>query len=65
MADALQAVSLNTAHMAENGGKHMDRRFWDILHPPPEDNCTGDEIAADVIQKGGLVIKGKEGGGQH
>lgn len=64
MADALRAVSLNTAHMAGDGGKYMDRRFWDILHPPPEDNRTGDEIAADVLAKTGIrLIPARKGGG--
>lgn len=37
-----------------NNDKHMTQRYYDLLHPPAEDNRTGDEIAADVIAKTGI-----------
>lgn len=36
-----------------NSGR-MAKRYYDCLHPKKEDDRTGDEIAADVINKLGL-----------
>lgn len=31
-------------------------RFWDIMHPKPEDSRTGEEIAEDIISRHGLKV---------
>ncbi len=38
------------------GGGCVDMTYWEILHPGPEDDRTGDEIAAEVIRRAGLVV---------
>lgn len=45
--DALKTISENTA--ALSGGSRITKRYYDILHPPKEDERTGDEIADEVI----------------
>lgn len=40
--------------MAQGWGASVPRRFWDILHPQPEDSRTAEEIAADIMDRMGL-----------
>lgn len=40
--DALQIVAENTARFA--GGKHLERRYIDVITPKKEDTRTGEEI---------------------
>lgn len=53
--DSLKLIVENTARYA--GGQTLTKRFIDVLHPQKQDSRTGAEIAADVIQKAGLVVK--------
>lgn len=34
----------------------MQKRWINIIEPKPQDNRTGNEIAADVIKKAGLKV---------
>jgi hypothetical protein len=45
----------NTAKFS--GGRYVTRSFSEVLRREPVDNRTGEEIAADVIKKAGLVVK--------
>lgn len=36
------------------GGKAGITRYYDVIHPQPVDNRTGEEIAAEVIARLGL-----------
>ena len=51
--DALMAITNNTAN--NGGGQFVKMRFYDILHPPPEDTRTEEEVVAQVMRalKGG------------
>lgn len=55
--DALQAITSNTSMYA--GGQAIQQRYYDIINRK-QDKRSGDEIAADIIKKAGLVIKGGE-----
>lgn len=54
-AECLKMVSENTANA--HSGTYPQKHLLDILDPPPPDNRTGDEIAADIIKRAGLVVK--------
>ena len=47
--DSLQNIPRN---------KYTTKRFYDIIHPKPIDNKSGDEIAAEVIRAAGLTFGG-------
>ena len=53
--DCLQVIAKNTARYA--GGGYIQARFADIIDRKPQDTRTGEEIAADVIRRGGLAVK--------
>lgn len=37
------------------GGTELTiKKFNDIIHPKPEDDRTGDEIAAEIIKRAGI-----------
>lgn len=58
--DCLALISKNAAYSAGpygGDGRYMSKRFSEIFNPPPVDNRTGDEIAADIMKKAGLVVK--------
>lgn len=50
--DALMALTENTARLA--GGSRMSRRWADGFKP--EDDRTGDEIAAEFMARAGLTL---------
>lgn len=54
--DALMIIGENTAKFA--GGNHLTRRYIESISP--EDARTGEEIAADVIKRAGLVVTRNE-----
>lgn len=56
--DCLRMITENTARFAK--GSYMKGRYADILKEPVRDNRTGEEIAAEVIQKAGLVVIKRE-----
>lgn len=53
--DCLRTISENTAKAV--GGSHIKKRFAAAMGYLKEDTRSGEEIAADVIQKAGLVVK--------
>ena len=54
MTDALRMIAENTAKLS--GGSYMTKRYAEVLVKEKPDNRTGDEIAADIIKKAGLVV---------
>lgn len=42
---------------SENHFIPVDARFYDWIRKEPKKKVSGDEIAADVIAKAGLVVK--------
>lgn len=58
--DGIKCIAENTARYV--GGQHLTKRYIDIIDPKPEDERSGDEIAADVITRLGLKFSGAKGG---
>ena len=56
--DCLRMMTENTARFAK--GNYIKKRYADFLKNPVQDNRTGEEIAADVIKKAGLVVIKRE-----
>ena len=54
VSDCLRIMTENTAKYA--GGTHLTKRYADVIQRKPLDNRSGAEIAADIIQKAGLVV---------
>ena len=54
VSDCLRMISENTANFAK--GSYVQKRYADFLKTPTKDNRTGEQIAADVIKKAGLVV---------
>ena len=52
--DCLRILSENTAKVG--GGSYITAKFSDIINPKPEDNRTGEEIAADIIKRAGIEV---------
>lgn len=52
--DCLRIISENTAKMG--GGAYITAKFADIINPKPADNRTGEEIAADIINRAGIEV---------
>ena len=52
--DCLRIISENTAKTVN--GTYITRRYVDIFNPHVQENRTGEEIAAEVIKKAGLVV---------
>lgn len=50
--DTLQLIA-----KAQQGGQYLSKRYAELIDDKPQDTRTGDEIAADVIQRCGLVVK--------
>ena len=55
MADVLRLIGENAAILTK--GSYYPGRWGET--PEPEDNRTGDEIAADVIMRAGLTLGGE------
>ncbi len=54
IAENIRLIGENTAMYA--GGKYMQERWADILHPPKIDERSCDEITAEFIERCGLVV---------
>lgn len=52
--DCLRIISENTAKMC--GGSYITAKLSDIINPKPVDNRTGEEIAADIINRAGIEV---------
>ena len=53
-AECLRIISENTAKMG--GGSYITVKLADIINPKPVDNRTGEEIAADIINRAGIEV---------
>lgn len=54
----LQTISENCAKLAT--GEYIKERWEDVADPKEPDTRTGEEIAADVIERAGLVLVREE-----
>lgn len=54
VADCLRMATENTAKMSQ--GAYTAARFYDIINPKPTDNRTGEEIAAEIINRAGIEV---------
>lgn len=55
LADCLWAIAKNTAMSC--GGTYFETKYGEgVRQAKPQDNRTGDEIAADVIRRAGLEV---------
>ena len=54
IADCLRMVTENTAKAV--CGSYITAKFADIINPKPVDNRTGEEIAADIINRAGIEV---------
>ena len=52
--DCLRIMAENMAKYS--GGTYLTKRYADVVKRRPSDNRTGEEIAAEVIEKAGLVV---------
>ena len=52
--DCLRMATENTAKLSQ--GTYTAARFYDIINPKPSDNRTGEEIAADIIERAGIEV---------
>ena len=48
----------NSLFFRAKGDERYSMTLYEIEHPKPVDNRTGDEIAIDVINKLGLKLEG-------
>ena len=53
--DCLKMISRSTAGFLK--GPYMQTRFYDIAFKRNPETRTGEEIAADIIKRAGLVVK--------
>lgn len=58
--DALKVMTENTAKFA--GGAYISARWIESELPEKKEEKSGDEIAADIIQRIGLKLKGEQDG---
>ena len=52
--DCLRIISENTAKIC--GGSYITAKLADIINPKPVDDRTGEEIAADIINRAGIEV---------
>ena len=52
--DCLRIISENTAKLV--CGSYITAKFADIINPTPVDDRTGEEIAADIINRAGIEV---------
>lgn len=55
MSEAAKIVTENT--MRQYGGSKLTRSFHELVGVGKPDARTGDEIAADVVRRAGLVVR--------
>ena len=55
--DTLQIIAQNTARLSRDGkGTYPSKRWVDLIDQKPVEKRSGDEIAADVINRCGLKV---------
>lgn len=47
-------ISENTANQV--GGKFIQKRYYDILNPPPVETRTAEEITKEIADKCGIEV---------
>ena len=52
--DCLRMTTENTAKMSK--GAYTTVRFYDFINQKPVDKRSGDEIAADIIERAGIEV---------
>lgn len=52
--ECLRIITENTTR--SSGGSFMQAKFSDLINPKPQDDRTGEEIAADIIKRAGLEV---------
>ncbi len=55
MSEAAKILTENTTR--QSGGSKLTRSYHEIIGMGKRDERTGDEIAADIITRAGLVVK--------
>ena len=53
-AECLRVITENTAKMG--GGSYITAKLADIINPKLVDDRTGEEIAADIINRSGIEV---------
>ena len=54
LTDCLRIIGENTAKIG--GGSYITAKFSDIINQEPIDNRSGEEIAADIINRAGIEV---------
>lgn len=54
LTDCLRIIGENTAKIG--GGSYITAKFSDIINQEPVDNRSGEEIAADIINRAGIEV---------
>ena len=52
--DCLRMISENTANQV--GGKFIQKRYYDILNPPPVEMRTAEEITKEIAENCGIEV---------
>ena len=52
--DCLQMISENTANQV--GGKFIQKRYYDILNPPPVETRTAEAITQEIADNCGIEV---------
>ena len=54
VSECLRIIGENTAKVG--GGSYMTAKFEEIISQKPDDNRTGEELAADIIKRAGIEV---------
>ena len=54
VSECLRMIGENTAKVG--GGSYMTAKFEEIIIQKPDDNRTGEELAADIIKRAGIEV---------
>lgn len=54
LAECLRIIGENIANISN--GSYMSKSYLDIINQKTVDNRTGEEIAAEIIEKAGLTV---------
>lgn len=58
--DCLQVLTQNTGRAVPAGGRVVNARYYDWIHPERQDKRSAEEIISDIMRNAGLVQKGGE-----
>ena len=54
VSECLRIIGENTAKVC--GGSYITAKFEEIISQKPDDNRTGEELAADIIKRAGIEV---------